>query len=63
MSRALTLGTRDAMLFYHAGMIERGLGDAQSARHYLRAALETNPYWHPLQPDRARAVLDSLDGR
>jgi tetratricopeptide (TPR) repeat protein len=63
MSRALMLGTRDAMLFYHAGMIERGLGDAQSARHYLRAALETNPYWHPLQPDRARAVLDSLDGR
>jgi tetratricopeptide (TPR) repeat protein len=63
MSHALALGTRDAMLFYHAGMIERGLGDVRSARHYLRAALKTNPYWHPLQPDWARAVLDSLDGR
>jgi tetratricopeptide (TPR) repeat protein len=60
MSHALSLGTRDALLFYHAGMIEHGLGDAGSARHYLRAALETNPYWHSLQPDRARAVLDSL---
>ena len=63
MAHALALGTHDALLFYHAGMIERGLGDAQSARYYLRAALETNPYWHPLQPDRARAVADSLDGR
>jgi tetratricopeptide (TPR) repeat protein len=63
MNHALALSTRDAMLFYHAGMIERGLGSTWSARHYLRAALETNPYWHPLQPDRARAVLDSLDGR
>jgi tetratricopeptide (TPR) repeat protein len=63
MDHALVLGTRDAVLFYHAGMIERSLGDARSARHYLRAALETNPYWHPRQPDQARAVLDSLDGR
>ena len=61
MGRALSLGTRDALLYYHAGMIEHGLGDAESARRYLRAALRTNPYWHPLQPDRARAVLDSLD--
>jgi tetratricopeptide (TPR) repeat protein len=63
MAHALALGTRDALLFYHAGIIESGLGDARSARHYLRAALETNPYWHPLQPDRARAVLDSLGDR
>jgi len=61
MGRALSLGTRDAMLYYHAGMIEHGLGDTGSARRYLRAALETNRYWHPVQPDRARAVLDSLD--
>jgi tetratricopeptide (TPR) repeat protein len=60
MGYALALGTRDAMLFYHAGMIERALGHDRSAQRYLRAALEINPYWHPLQPDRARAVLDSL---
>ena len=60
MTRALALGTRDAMLFYHAGMIERSLGDGAAAASYLRAALETNPYWHPFQPDQARAVLDSL---
>jgi tetratricopeptide (TPR) repeat protein len=61
LSRALSLGIRDALLYDHAGMFEHGLGVAESARRYLRAALRTNPYWHPLQPDRARAVLDSLD--
>jgi Tetratricopeptide repeat len=63
MNHALALGTHDATLYYHAGMIARGLGDDQSARHYLRAALETNRYWHPFQPDQARAVLDSLEVR
>lgn len=63
MQRALSLGTRDAMLLYHAGMIALGAGEAGPARHYLRAALETNPHWHPLQPNRARAVLDSLGDR
>ncbi len=60
MTQALALGTRDAMLFYHAGMIERALGDSASASLHLRAALDANPYWHPLQPKQARLVLDSL---
>jgi tetratricopeptide (TPR) repeat protein len=60
MSRALGLGTRDAMLFYHAGVIERALGNDAAARKYLEAALEANPYWHPFQPAAARATLDSI---
>ena len=63
MDRALALGTRDAMLFYHAGMIARARGDRSRAAHYLTQALEVNPYWDPIQPARARAVLDSLDSR
>jgi tetratricopeptide (TPR) repeat protein len=63
MARALGLGTRDAMLFYHAGMIERALGNDRRSRRYLEAALETNRYWHPFQPERARAVLNSLNDR
>jgi tetratricopeptide (TPR) repeat protein len=63
MSHALALGTRDAMLFYHAGMIERALGNGQAARRHLEAALETNPYWDPFHPAEARAVLDSLSRR
>jgi tetratricopeptide (TPR) repeat protein len=60
MRRALALGTRDAMLHYHAGMIAAALGDTASARARLETALTINPYWHPSQPDTARALLDSL---
>jgi len=55
MMRALSLGTRDATLFYHAGMIARGLGQNALGREYLQAALKVNRYWDPFQPDVARA--------
>jgi tetratricopeptide (TPR) repeat protein len=58
--RALALGTRDAMLQYHAGMIELGVGDTAAATASLTTALEINPFWHPTQPAVVRAVLDSL---
>jgi tetratricopeptide (TPR) repeat protein len=57
MGHALALGTRDAMLFYHAGMIEQAVGDRDRARYYLAAALAVNPYWHPTQPTEARTAL------
>jgi tetratricopeptide (TPR) repeat protein len=60
MIRALSQGTRDAMLFYHAGMIARAAGRPADGRAYLERALATNPYFHPTQPDSARAVLQQL---
>jgi len=60
MARALALGTQDAMLYYHAGMIALATGDTAAARSRLRHALAINSWWHPTQPARARAVLDSL---
>jgi tetratricopeptide (TPR) repeat protein len=60
MARALALGTQDAMLHYHAGMIDLATGDTAAARSHLERALAINPSWHPTQPARARAVLDSL---
>jgi tetratricopeptide (TPR) repeat protein len=60
MQRALALGTRDASLLYHAGAIERALGNDGAARAFLEAALETNPRWHPFQPAAAQASLDSI---
>jgi len=60
MARALALGTQDAMLDYHAGMIARATGDTAGARARLRQALAINPWWHPTQPAEARAVFDSL---
>jgi hypothetical protein len=60
MHRALALGTRDAMLHYHAGMIELALADTTAALAQLDTALAINPYWHPTQPAAVRALLDSL---
>ncbi len=62
MRHALALGTRDASLFYHAGMIEAALGRRADARRYLETALEINPQWHPFQPAEARRVLGRLAG-
>lgn len=60
MRSALALGTRDAMLLYHAGMIAFAQGNRKQARDYLNQALQVNPYWDPFQPAQARAVLASL---
>ena len=56
--RALALGTRDAMLWYHAGMIRLAAGDSAGGRLALGTALRINPLWDPFQPDSARAALD-----
>ena len=61
MAEALRLGTQDARLFYHAGMIEQRLGNTEGARVYLRQALATNPYFHPRHAPEARRVLEALD--
>ncbi|HWZ59966.1 MAG TPA: tetratricopeptide repeat protein [Gemmatimonadaceae bacterium] len=60
MLRALSQGTQDALLYFHNGMIERAAGHPDSARVYLQRALSTNPYFHPTQPDSARALLSEL---
>lgn len=61
MNEARRLGTRDAIFSYHAGMIERALGDAPRARYFLGEALKVNPRFDPTHARDARAALDSLD--
>ena len=51
---ALRLGTKDAKIFYHAGMIMRAVGDEVSARDYFERVQETNPHFDPLQSRLAR---------
>lgn len=63
MTHALSLGTQDATLFYHAGTIELALGNDEAARRFLKAALDLNPFWHPWQPATARKVLNTLSPR
>ena len=57
ITEALRLGTRDARLLYHAGMIARAAGDRGAARDYLGRALELNPQFDPLQAAAAREAL------
>jgi len=54
---ALRLGTKDARLFYHAGMIARGSGDKSEAQQCLKRALALNPQFDPLQASIARKAL------
>lgn len=38
MEQALRLGTKDASLFFHAGMISQRLGEQEKAKSYLQQA-------------------------
>ena len=58
MNEALRLGTKDARLFYHAGMIERAAGDTAASQNYLRQSLKLNPNFDPLQSIIAKKALD-----
>lgn len=60
--KALALGTQDALLFYHAGMIAAARGDVAAAREYLGRALDLNPWFDLLQAQTARETLDGLEG-
>ena len=60
MQTSLAVGTKDARLLYHAGMIAAALGDTGRARTQLAAALELDPSFDALQAERARSTLAGL---
>jgi tetratricopeptide (TPR) repeat protein len=57
---ALQLGTKDALKYFHAGMIALKLGDKTQAREYLEHVLAINPHFSVLYADEARKILESL---
>lgn len=59
---ALRIGTRDALLHYHAGMIAAARGDTTAAVTHLETALSINPAFSVLHAPIARETLDQLDG-
>jgi tetratricopeptide (TPR) repeat protein len=59
MKQALKLGTNDATLFYHAGMIARAAGDQANARVFLQKAIALSPQFDPLQVSIAKKVLEN----
>lgn len=60
--KAMSLGTRNALFAFHAGMIERSLGQSGLAAHDLRRALAINPAFSPLLAPVAHHVLDRMGG-
>ena len=60
ITEAMRLGTQDANLYYHAGMIYNQLGDKELAREYLERALRLNPEFSILQSDVAKRTLEDL---
>jgi tetratricopeptide (TPR) repeat protein len=60
MGEAMRLGTRDARLYYHAGMIYHALGEREPAKKYLEQALQLNPVFDLSQTDTARQTLAAL---
>ena len=60
INEAMRLKTKDAQIFYHAGMIERELGNKQKAREFLQKALELSPNFDILQAEKAKTALESL---
>ena len=63
ITEALKLGTRDARLLFHAGMIHQRLGNTAQAQDDLRRALATNPYFHIVHADLANRILTHLAER
>jgi len=61
MAKALALGTRDAMLLYHAGEIALAVGDSARARDLLTQSLAITGALDPLSASKARASLQGLD--
>ncbi len=60
MEEALKLGTLDARLLYHAGVIARATGDQAAASDYLQRALALNAGFDPLQSKIARETLKEV---
>jgi tetratricopeptide (TPR) repeat protein len=63
INNALRPGTRDALLFFHAGMIASGLGQTTQARARLQEALGINPQFHVIYAGAARQQLQILQGQ
>jgi tetratricopeptide (TPR) repeat protein len=57
MQKALTTGTQDSLLYFHAAAIERKLGSEQQSAQYAQRALAINAEFHVRYADQARQWL------
>ena len=60
VKQATRLGTEDALIQFHSGMIALRCGDRPAAFRYLTQALKLNPKFHHRYAEEARQTLSSL---
>ncbi len=60
MEKALRLGTKDARMHFHAGMIAKQQGNLEDAKLHLEMALKINPHFGFTDPDLARKTLAEM---
>ena len=60
MQEALRMKTKNALFFYHAGMIEKSTGNDKAAKDFLQKALQLNPSFDLLQAEKAKTALAEL---
>lgn len=60
VNKAMSLGTKNALFEFHAGVIKEALGDVAGARLNYASALAINPSFNALQAPEARAALARL---
>ena len=63
MGKALAMGRRIPFSFFHAGLIQRDLGDVKGAQEYLSHALAINPQFHIFYADQARRTLEEISAQ
>jgi Tfp pilus assembly protein PilF len=61
IEKAMRMGTKDALLEYHAGMIYAAVGDKAQAAAHLKRALEINPHFHVIFAKQAQETLAALE--
>jgi tetratricopeptide (TPR) repeat protein len=57
---ALQLNTKNALFYFHAGMISASLGETLKAQEFLRTALDINPHFSIRHAKTARKILEEL---
>jgi tetratricopeptide (TPR) repeat protein len=60
IQEALRLGTKDALIIFHAGMIESALGHRDAAFAHLQQALAINPHFSILYAPEAQTEITRL---
>lgn len=60
ITEAMNLKSNDARILYHAGMIEKDLGNGKEAKRLLEQALKLNPMFDLIQSENAKKALSEL---